>query len=31
LHRKSLKLNELFESALVLLAGEATRLMKEEA
>lgn len=31
LHQKTAKLNEIFESALVLIAGEATRLMKEEA
>jgi hypothetical protein len=31
LHRKAALLNEIFESALVLLAGESTRLMKEEA
>ncbi len=31
LHRKAVKLNEIFESALILLAGEASRLMKEEA
>lgn len=31
LHRKTMKLNDIFESALVLLAGEATRLMREEA
>lgn len=31
LHKKAIKLNELFESSLVLLAGEANRLMKEEA
>ena len=30
LHKKSQKLNDIFESSLVLLAGEATRLMKEE-
>jgi hypothetical protein len=31
LHRKAVKLNDIFESALILLAGEASRLMKEEA
>lgn len=31
LYKKNSKLNELFESALILLAGEATRLIKEEA
>lgn len=31
LHKKAIKLNALFESSLILLAGEATRLMKEEA
>lgn len=31
LHRKAAKLNDIFESSLVLLAGESTRLMKEEA
>ena len=31
LHKKAVRLNELFESSLILLAGEATRLMKEEA
>ena len=31
LNGKSSNLNEVFESSLVLLAGEATRLMKEEA
>lgn len=31
LHKKSAKLNDLFESSLILLAGEATRLLKEEA
>ena len=31
LHKKAIKLNELFESSLVLLAGEAGRLIKEEA
>lgn len=30
LHRKAQRLNDTFESALVLLASEATRLMKEE-
>ena len=30
LHRKSQRLNDTFESALVLLASEATRLLKEE-
>ena len=31
LHKKASKLNDIFESSLVLLAGESTRLMKEEA
>jgi hypothetical protein len=31
LHKKAIKLNNLFESSLILLAGESTRLMKEEA
>jgi GH35 family endo-1,4-beta-xylanase len=31
LHRKAAKLNAIFESSLILLAGESTRLMKEEA
>ena len=31
LHKKAVKLNDLFESSLVLLAGESSRLMKEEA
>lgn len=31
LHRKAQKLNDIFESSLILLAGESTRLMKEEA
>ncbi len=31
LQKKALRLNELFESSLVLLAGESNRLMKEEA
>lgn len=31
LYHKSAKLNQIFESALILIAGEASRLMKEEA
>lgn len=31
LHRKSVKLNSIFESSLILIAGESTSLMKEEA
>lgn len=31
LYKKTAKLNEIFESALILLASESTRLMKEEA